>query len=109
MTIRSTVEEARATPIAAGSRSALLMRHGTMALRYYRPAGRHRQTPHDQDEVYVVIAGSGGFAVAGEEAEFGPGDALFAPAGADHRFLDFSDDFETWVLFYGPKGGEAAG
>jgi hypothetical protein len=30
------------------------------------------------------------------------------PAGVPHRFVDFSDDFETWVVFYGPKGGEAA-
>lgn len=23
-----------------------------------------------------------------------------------HRFIEFSDDFATWVLFYGPEGGE---
>jgi hypothetical protein len=23
-----------------------------------------------------------------------------------HRFEDFSDDFCTWVMFYGPEGGE---
>ena len=25
-----------------------------------------------------------------------------------HRFVDFSDDFGTWVVFWGPEGGEAA-
>jgi mannose-6-phosphate isomerase-like protein (cupin superfamily) len=39
---------------------------------------------------------------------FGPGDVLFVPAGVEHRFEDFSDDFVTWVVFYGPEGGEAA-
>jgi len=23
-----------------------------------------------------------------------------------HRFEQFSDDFEAWVFFYGPEGGE---
>ena len=27
---------------------------------------------------------------------------LFAAAGDVHRFVEFSDDFATWVLFYGP-------
>jgi hypothetical protein len=32
---------------------------------------------------------------------------LFAPAGLVHRFEEFSDDFATWVVFWGPKGGES--
>jgi hypothetical protein len=39
----------------------------------------------------------------GERVPFGPGDMLFAAASEDHRFADFTDDFATWVLFYGPK------
>ena len=109
MPLRSTVAEARSAPIPAGSRSALLMRHGTMTLRHYKPEGTDPQTPHDQDEIYVVIAGAGRFTVDGETVDFGPGDALFAAAGSDHHFFDFSDDFETWVIFYGDRGGEAAG
>jgi hypothetical protein len=37
---------------------------------------------------------------------FGSGDMLFVPARMEHRFEDFSDDFATWVMFYGPAGGE---
>lgn len=37
-----------------------------------------------------------------------PGDLLFVPAGVEHRFGPFTDDFATWVLFYGPEGGENA-
>lgn len=34
------------------------------------------------------------------------GDTLFVAAGVTHRFEQFSDDFVTWVVFYGPQGGE---
>ncbi len=103
---------AKAAPIPERARSALLMKHGTMTLRYYAPRGRDAQTPHEQDEIYVVVTGSGTFALGRDEGAlerkpFGPGDAIFAPAGWVHRFEDFSDDFGTWVVFWGPKGGEA--
>ena len=31
---------------------------------------------------------------------------LACPAHMEHRFENFSDDFATWVVFYGPLGGE---
>jgi mannose-6-phosphate isomerase-like protein (cupin superfamily) len=37
---------------------------------------------------------------------FRTGDLLFVPAGVIHRFEEFTDDFCTWVMFYGPEGGE---
>jgi mannose-6-phosphate isomerase-like protein (cupin superfamily) len=97
---------ARETPREAGRGSALLMRsdRGEMTLRHYAPKGVDNQTPHDQDELYIVIAGRGIFERDGRQVAFGPGDALFAAAGEEHRFVDFSDDFETWVVFYGPRG-----
>jgi mannose-6-phosphate isomerase-like protein (cupin superfamily) len=106
-----TLAAAKAAPIPEGARSALLLRHGTMTLRYYAPKGRDPQTPHDQDEIYVVASGRGTFALGRDEASlerrpFGPGDAIFAPAGFVHRFEDFSDDLATWVVFWGRKGGE---
>ena len=51
---------------------------------------------------------SGTFVCDGERTAFETGDALFAPAGAVHRFEDFSDDLAVWVMFYGAEGGEAA-
>jgi hypothetical protein len=39
--------------------------------------------------------------------EFGPTDILFAAAGVEHRFENFSGDLTLWVLFYGPEGGES--
>lgn len=80
--------------------------HGSLVVELYAPPRRDSQSPHDRDEVYFVISGEGDFVVAGERTRFAGGDALFVPAGAEHRFENFSDDFATWVVFYGPHGGE---
>ena len=84
-----------------------LFSHGSLDIEIYRPLGVDQQTPHARDEIYVVIAGRGEFACAGQRQTFEVGEVLFAPAGVPHRFENFSDDFCTWVFFYGPDGGEA--
>jgi mannose-6-phosphate isomerase-like protein (cupin superfamily) len=101
-----TLAQARRTPVLQGERSARLLGHGTMTLRYYAPRGSDPQSPHVQDEVYVVASGRGWFVHGEQRHPFEPGDVLFVPAHAVHRFEDFSDDFGTWVIFYGPEGGE---
>jgi mannose-6-phosphate isomerase-like protein (cupin superfamily) len=45
-----------------------------------------RQQPHADDEVYVVLEGTGVLDVEGESVELREGHAVFVPAGADHRF-----------------------
>jgi mannose-6-phosphate isomerase-like protein (cupin superfamily) len=72
----------------------------------YAPRGIDPQQPHTRDELYVVMRGSGVFVNGDTRHAFAPGDVLFVPAGVTHRFEDFSDDFATWVMFYGPEGGE---
>jgi mannose-6-phosphate isomerase-like protein (cupin superfamily) len=89
-----------------GARSVSMFKHGTLELKHYAPRGSDPQQPHTRDEVYVVVAGRGRFDNGGEVVDCEAGDALFVPAGRPHRFLDFSDDFATWVVFYGPEGGE---
>ena len=86
----------------------VLLEHGSMELGYYRPIGSDKQQPHDQDEIYVVQSGSGIFMLDGESKPFEAGEALFVPAGVEHRFEEFSNDFAAWVIFYGPKGGEVS-
>ena len=81
--------------------------HGSLVVELYAPVGTDPQTPHDRDEVYFVVSGSGDFVVADGRSPFGAGDALFVAAGAVHRFENFSPDFAAWVVFYGPRGGEA--
>ncbi|MGE0225768.1 MAG: cupin domain-containing protein [Acetobacteraceae bacterium] len=100
-------DAASTMPLEPGRLSALMLRHGSMELRWYAPKGADPQVPHDKDEVYVVVSGSGRFVCGDRTVMFQPGDALFVPAQATHRFEDFSDDFATWVIFYGPVGGES--
>lgn len=94
-------------PAPGGVRFVEMFHHGTLALELYAPRGRDAQQPHTRDEVYVVVEGHGTFVCGSERTPFVRGDALFAPAGATHRFDDFSDDLAVWVMFYGPEGGEA--
>lgn len=105
----------RLTPAAAlqaldaradGAPFAEVFAHGSLSVEIYRPRGRDLQTPHTRDELYVVISGHGEFVDGGQRQPFEPGQVLFVPAGREHRFENFSDDFATWVFFYGPEGGE---
>jgi mannose-6-phosphate isomerase-like protein (cupin superfamily) len=103
----ATVAAAAATPL-SDDISVHVFKHGSMELEYYAPRGSDPQRPHQRDELYVIISGRGMFRNGEKRHEFGPGDVLFVPTGVEHRFEEFSDDFATWVIFWGPKGGEAA-
>jgi predicted GNAT superfamily acetyltransferase/mannose-6-phosphate isomerase-like protein (cupin superfamily) len=80
--------------------------HGSMRAGIYAPRGRDGQTSHEQDELYIVIAGHGQFVRGGERRAFKAGDLIFVPARTEHRFTDFSQDFCCWVVFWGAVGGE---
>src|SRR5258708_21781712 len=89
-----------------GTRSAEAFRHGSLLVKVYAPRGHDPQTPHKQDEIYIVMTGSSRFVTGAESRSFGPGDMLFVAAGVPHRFEYFSDDLVLWVVFCGPDGGE---
>lgn len=80
--------------------------HGSMSVELFSPKGEDTQQPHLQDELYIIHRGRSDFLRDGEKVRVAAGDVLFVPAGMGHRFVDFSDDFETWVIFWGPDGGE---
>ena len=80
-----------------------LFRKGDVSIELYAPEGLDLQTPHLQDEVYFIISGTGIFNLEGERCPFVPNDLIFVPAGKEHRFENFTEDFQTWVLFFGPK------
>ena len=83
-----------------------LFLHGSLAIEIYKPDKIDLQQPHDKDEAYFIISGTGKFLNGDTIIEFKPHDFLFVPARQTHRFFDFTDDFLTWVVFYGPTGGE---
>jgi mannose-6-phosphate isomerase-like protein (cupin superfamily) len=90
-----------------GQRFASAFQHGSLLVEVYAPRGIDPQKPHTRDELYIVVQGSGQFVSGTTRLPVGPNDVLFAPAGVEHRFEDFSDDLVVWVIFYGPEGGEA--
>lgn len=86
------------------------MAHGSLSVELFAPAtsglGRDIQQPHRQDELYVVQRGRSDFWRDGQTVGVQAGDVLFVAAGVPHHFENFSPDFVTWVVFYGPPAGE---
>src|SRR4029079_3854852 len=63
------------------------------------------QSPHDEDEVYYVVAGRAAITVAGERRDVVAGSVVFVPAGAEHRFHDIAERLELLVVFAPAQSG----
>ena len=96
-----------------GTPFVLGLQQGELSIELFQPAaagiGRDIQQPHRQDELYVALQGHARFEHRGKTIDVHIGDILQVPAGEPHRFVDFSDDFQVWVIFYGPATGEVTG
>jgi mannose-6-phosphate isomerase-like protein (cupin superfamily) len=90
----------------AGAPFVTMMAGGTMSVEVFAPKTADLQEPHSQDELYFIHSGTGELIINGQRFDAAAGDAFFVAAGVAHRFENFSDDFVTWVVFYGPQGGE---
>jgi mannose-6-phosphate isomerase-like protein (cupin superfamily) len=70
---------------------------------YSLPAGGHDdQTPHREDEVYVVTRGAATFVDDSGSTPVGVGDTIVVAAGVPHRFVDITDDLCLVVVFAPP-------
>jgi mannose-6-phosphate isomerase-like protein (cupin superfamily) len=49
--------------------------------------------------VYVVLAGRGALEVEGERIDVGPGRVVSVDVGADHQFVDVTEDLSVLVVF----------
>ncbi|MEL7006382.1 MAG: cupin domain-containing protein [Bacteroidota bacterium] len=99
LTPENALEALQAVP----EKFATLFTDKTLEIEIYKPEKVDPQQPHKRDEIYVIISGTGTFYDEGKTTNFKPGDLLFVPAGNNHRFQNFTDDFSTWVIFYGPE------
>lgn len=106
MMFKTSVEEAVKSLAQSEQNFVQLLQHGSMKTEYYAPDTIDHQSPHVQDELYIIISGNGKFIRENKTVEFKPNDVLFVPAGMPHHFESFSKDFATWVIFYGVDGGE---
>lgn len=61
------------------------------------------QTPHREDEVYVVVAGAGAVEIAEKRNAVSAGTVVYVPRGVQHRFVDITEDLEVLVIFAPPE------
>ena len=57
------------------------------------------QSPHTEDELYVVMSGRATVLVGGERRAVGPGSVVFVAAEVDHRFVDIEERLVLIVVF----------
>ena len=62
------------------------------------------QSPHTEDELYVVMEGRGRIVVGEEARAVAPGSVVFVAAGVPHRFVDIVERLVILVTF-GPAEG----
>jgi mannose-6-phosphate isomerase-like protein (cupin superfamily) len=95
------IDEALSSLIKSGNLFSEQFKDNYISIEIYRPELEDLQMPHDRDELYMVISGSGTFRQKDEIFEFRAGDLLLVPSGEVHRFEQFTEDFVAWVIFYG--------
>ena len=100
------VEALRSMRTAAGQRYLEFLRVPNLSAGlYHLDAGAEdSQSPHHEDEVYVVASGRGRFQMGSDDREIGPGSVLFVPARLPHRFHDLIEPLDVLAVF-GPAEG----
>ncbi|HEY8120852.1 MAG TPA: cupin domain-containing protein [Myxococcota bacterium] len=67
---------------------------------YTLPRGaKDLQSPHDEDEVYLVVRGKGRVRVGDEERRIGPGSLLYVRATSRHSFFEIEEEVTLLVFF----------
>ena len=67
---------------------------------YSLPAGAvDTQSPHTEDEIYVVTAGRARLSTPSGSVAVGPGSVVFVPAGEQHAFTDIAEALTALVVF----------
>jgi mannose-6-phosphate isomerase-like protein (cupin superfamily) len=77
------------------------LRVPTVSCGLYRLAAgsRDMQTPHDEDEMYVVLEGRAQLQVGDEVYEVKPGSVLYVQAAEAHSFFEIVEDMTLLVVF----------
>jgi mannose-6-phosphate isomerase-like protein (cupin superfamily) len=61
--------------------------------------GTDGQTPHTEDEIYVVTAGRAVLESGADRVDVAAGSVIYVPAGEVHRFVDVTEDLSAIVVF----------
>jgi mannose-6-phosphate isomerase-like protein (cupin superfamily) len=80
----------------------------SLGLYVLEPGSVDGQSPHTEDEAYVVLEGRGSFTAGEETRDVGPGDTLFVRAGVPHAFHDIEERLRLIVVFGPAESSRAA-
>lgn len=90
-----------------GQQTSWVEHHRTHAMSvgtYCIPAGGvDDQSPHREDEVYVVTAGRARFSCGDRTVPVAPGDVIFVAAGEEHRFHDVTEALSLLLVVFAPS------
>ena len=77
------------------------LRRDSMSCGLYvlEPGADDPQEPHQEDEVYVVLAGRARLRMADQDQAVGPGSVLFVAGTVPHRFHDVTERLSVLVFF----------
>ncbi len=94
------IEEARARLVAASGGYEVVHESPGIEIGVYVLVAPEpdRQQPHEDDEIYVPLEGSGVLEVEGEPIPVRAGEAIFVEAGIEHRFAAY-ESLSVLVIF----------
>jgi mannose-6-phosphate isomerase-like protein (cupin superfamily) len=77
------------------------LRRDSMSCGLYvlEPGADDPQEPHQEDEVYVVVAGRARLRTVDQDQPVGPGSVLFVARTVPHRFHDVTERLSVLVFF----------
>jgi len=92
--------------VAAGQRYAEVLRRPDVSAGIYRLAAGEAdpQSPHTEDEVYVVLSGAAVLHSGNADLPVRAGSVVFVPAGEEHRFHSITDELLVVVVFAPAEG-----
>ncbi len=61
------------------------------------------QSPHGQDEIYLVVSGRASITVGEETSQVARGSVVYVPARVPHRFHHITEDLRVVVVFSPPE------
>jgi mannose-6-phosphate isomerase-like protein (cupin superfamily) len=95
--------------LAAGRPYAEFLREPSMSAGLYTlpVGGTDGQSPHGEDEIYIVMAGRSRFTAGDQTRDAAPGDLIFVAAGVSHRFHDIVEELRVLVVFAPPEHSQS--
>jgi mannose-6-phosphate isomerase-like protein (cupin superfamily) len=80
-----------------------VLNEASMRVELARYPNPEPKTPHREDELYVVVSGSGTVHVGTETYDVEEGDVVYVEQGLEHDFVDIDDELTALVVFTGAE------